>query len=392
MVSIINVALYFSVFVVWWRNASLHLSAKIVPLLYFIVSLCCCINAFSDSKKWDLTLIPFLYLWLCYMLMLYPLRKLSPDNNSIDLFIENERRLKYIVYAYIVFASFNLIGNFQEAIDAIKSGDWLGIREMLYWGEEKQYTFWERLYKNGNKFLHPAALVYFFYYLGQNKKKRNSLLLYVCGFLSIFTPIIGSITSAARGTLFFHVISIFILYSIFSRTYSKKLQLVIKGIFSTILFFILLLVIAITISRFGDDEGGSSVLLYFGHSMNSFNYGIFDTIKRYGYGRWFLGDYFSIFSSITVDKSTDIAYGTHVGTSFITLVGCLFVDFGFWGTLALLIIIALYSKSIVKRASFSYIYLYFVVIDLLINGVFVLGKTYGLIFTIKLLIYRYLKK
>ena len=112
------------------------------------------------------------------------------------------------------------------------------------------------------------------------------------------------------------------------------------------------------------------MMYYLGHSMLTFNYGVMDTIQNYANGAYMFD----------CSSLKDIRFGTHFGTNFITFVGVLYLDFGLVGTVLVAIIFCSYFCKIGRRRYLDIpdIYLLLTYSMLIFNGVFVLGRGYGI--------------
>ena len=105
---------------------------------------------------------------------------------------------------------------------------------------------------------------------------------------------------------------------------------------------ILSIIIAITVSRFGDASAGSSFVSYLGQSMINFNANVASRIHSFANGKYF----FANFYNMTVDDvCRDYLYGieSNNGSNLHTFVGNLVLDFGFIGGVIAALIFATIS-------------------------------------------------
>lgn len=385
-IQIINILLYLFLFLYWRKlNKKSNIGIMIVPLMLLMTSVLCAINSYLEPQTWHLTLFPFIYLFISFCILLLPLRYLCPQKGEL-VFISNLKIIKILVNIFIVLSLSTLLFRFQEAINAFSSGDWLSIRTEMYQAETPSYnSFFERLSINGSGFLSTLGMVYYFYCLSSYcLKKKNGLYMALLASAVLLPPIISSISNAARGSLFFFGIKLLVITLVFYNHFSNGVKKKIKwgGVVLAVFFFILSL--AITLSRFSTDSN-SSLLYYFGHAMNAFNYGVMDSLKSYSGGQWFWGDYYSLFSHSIGSMESN---GTHFSSSFITIIGCLLIDFGpIYSIIMIIVIVLLFSRKHNNHMDISDVYLYIVFSELLIEGVFVCGLAYGTKLLVKLLIY-----
>lgn len=383
--SAINVILYLGLFLfARKKNKNRNAGSMVIPFMLLLTAVMCCYMVFVEPKMWKLTFFPFVYLFATYSILYIPVLQLCPLKDDY-IVAKNPNLIKLLVIFFIVLSLSSGYFRVQEAISAFTSGDWLAIRTEMYQAEGPVYdSFFQRLSINGAGFLNTLGMVYFFYCLSSYRKKKNSVIFMTILFIAVFIPpIISAVSNAARGTLFHLGIKSLVVTLVFFNHFSKQVK---KGIFTigiVIALFFVFMSIVITLSRF-DFDSSSSVLYYFGHSMNTFNYGVMDSIKTYSGGQWFLGDYYKLFGNM-VDLENN---GTHFGSGFITIIGCLVVDFGPYLTLlVILILVLLFFKKHQKAMDLSEIYLYVVYSELLIEGVFVVGLTYGTKLLVKLIIF-----
>ncbi len=393
LVSVINCILYTVIFICWLRNKQFNIGTKLIPFMYMLTAYGCLYSYVNEPNRWNLTLIPFLFLFVVYCILMRPFKYLVPKCNDC-LIVRNEICMRMIVYVYMVTAILTFSNSLQDAIVALQSGDWLAIRNELYYGE-KYFTKFQRLYLNSFFMLNVFAEVYlFFEIITFNGKKKNLFFIILLTFCVYAPVIVSSIEAAARGTLFTMCIRAFIVYSTFAPYLSKKIKRIIKIISISFLSFFVIITIAITFSRF-ETDALDSIIYYFGHSMNVFNYGVMDTQHTFGEGRWFFGDYYeSLFGGSKLRINKDSAYGTHMGTEFITTIGVLFVDFGSIFTIIIAFIISKIFSQKSKNEVFdiTHVYLYVVYAEFIISGVFVVGQAYGMKLLIKLLLYFFISK
>lgn len=382
-----NILLYFLFFLFWRKkNKNRNIGILTYPAMLLFTSVMCFSVVIHEPKEWHLTIIPFIYLFVSFCLLAIPLHILAPKSNE-TIMLKNRQLFNGLSFVFIVFSLFSGYLRGTEAFSAISSGEWLLVREEMYQMDEPIYnSFFERLALNASELLEDLGTVYLFYLIsGYNKKKTSKLFIFALSIAVIFPPIIRALSLAARGSLFYLILKLWVVYAVFYKSYSKKVRKAVAVSGIVIGVIIVIFVAAITLSRFEDDSQ-SSLVYYFGHSMCTFNYGVMDSIHSYTGGTRFFGDYYKmLFGNSIVSAENN---GTHCGTSFITVVGCLLVDFGPYLSLIVIgIIVLLFSRKHKKNVDLADVYLYLVYSEFLINGVFVFGAAYGIKLVIRLLIY-----
>lgn len=151
---------------------------------------------------------------------------------------------------------------------------------------------------------------------------------------------------------------------------SRKRRALIIGL-SIVASLILVLTLAISLSRFGESDAGGSIVSYLGQSMLVFNAGIATPISSYANGRYFFLNFLGLDKSeVWIDSRYNIS--TSDGSALNTFIGCSYVDFGPVLTIIIAIVISCLLSQLFKRRSvvFADLYLFAFYLDFLILGVF----------------------
>lgn len=283
--------------------------------------------------------------------------------------IANYNIYRIIAKIYITLAIFSSIVYFPIALDSLRSSNLADIYEMAH--EEKDGNLFSKF---ANLFFHIRYLgmILFFSFLA--KEKQNKLFLCLLGVAAFLPVILSTISLASRGgmvALFANFVIVYLMVKEILPKYIKR-TLVIGS--SIIIPLIMIYFIAVTVNRFEESslniDASKSILYYLGHSMLTFNYGVMDTIKNYAYGAYMFD----------CNSLRDVQFETHFGTNFITLIGVLYLDYGFIGTILISFIFCFYISRITKKSFLDVpdIYLLITYAMLIFNGVFVLGRGYGI--------------
>ena len=169
-------------------------------------------------------------------------------------------------------------------------------------------------------------------------------------------------------TISYLTLVIFLFYC--RKMVPRKRRVLVFGL-SIVASFILVLTLAISLSRFGESDAGGSIVSYLGQSMLVFNAGIATQISSYANGRYFFLNFLGLDKSeVWVDSQYDIS--TSDGSALNTFVGCSYVDFGPVLTIIIAIVTACLLSRLLKRKSvvFADLYLFTFYLDFLILGVF----------------------
>lgn len=339
-------------------------------LLYAIIALMGVFFFPEFSGKRQIELWPFIYLALtCYIYFIPIINAEGVYNYSSDVKINSGLKLMFILY--ILCAIIKIGGDFTFVKNAIVSGDWLMMKADLYNGlsignRNGIIAYLANLYVS--VFMH-AILIYSMYTFTQ---KDISIVKSMFLLLMALTPyIMECILYVYRGgllTISYLTLMIFLLY--YRRMVYHKRRVLIIGL-SIVASFIIVLTLAISLSRFGESDTGGSIVSYLGQSMLVFNAGIATQISSYANGRYFFLNFLGIAKS---DVWIDSRYGisTSDGSALNTFIGCSYVDFGPILTILIAIFIACLLSRRLKRKSvvFADLYLFTFYLDFLTLGVF----------------------
>lgn len=387
---IFNAFLYIITLIIYWYKRRKRDGGFLLLLIYTTVAILGIPLYIVSPEQWKLTLWPYLYLFIVFMLFFRPYLF---DNESLyyRLKVKDTKVLIIISVVYILNAVIVTFYSLPQAIDAINSGEWLTIRNEFNAEEISLYSNQiDRFAKIFTQYFQIAAIVILFYFL--TLRHITTLWKILLAIAIILPMLLVSVITASRGLLFGLFINLLIGYLIFRKGISGKTKRLIS--ISSIPFLILALVFvsSVTMSRFGEDAQSSSILSYLGHSFMTFNYGVADSIHNYAYGRYFFKWFYDLFGiNSTINY---IHLGTHFETGFITFVGTLYVDFGAIGTF----LIALFFPIIISRSfrhkktlDIADIFMYTFYLSYLVNGVFVVGYGNSLSWLMAIIVYILLK-
>ena len=193
---------------------------------------------------------------------------------------------------------------------------------------------------------------------------------------SVEAQALVAMLQASRGGMVALAISIALSFRMFSPAVPKN---VVRSMYKLALVIIPLMVvyfIAVSVSRFEEakqgnfDSAESSYVMYLGESMLYFDDGVMNGVTEYAEG----GYLFDIPEKISQIK------GDHFGVHFMTFIGCLYLDFGPYGTLIYALLVAAYWRLFMQKKRKGIPELFFLLTYLmyLFNGVFVMGYGYGI--------------
>ena len=370
----LNIFLYLIPMLAYWRKYRQFDFYMLILLLYTMTATMCAFFYYEVPGEYkNITFFPFLYLFVVLMIMFSPVRGKNIGANSF--IIRDNTAFKFLSWFFIIMSFVSVYLSIPRIIETFQSGDWGAIRNLLgddNEGIEHYASQGERLVKNLSSYLSPFALVYAFYQLTKPRFSRWFVFLL---FSAIVIPsFFEASVEASRGMIMHLVIKLGIAYFMFRFLIPKSRKKVIY-ILSLILASVFIVYsIAVTVSRFGEDDANSSLFMYFGHSMLAFNDGIFNSMHDYAGGKRFFSWFIDLFGGDSSFSSAKL--GSTAGTAFFTIVGGMFIDWGPYGTVVVAIIACIIANIWFKKKTYRLSDSIFLVFYLstLANGIFVFGK------------------
>lgn len=381
-ITILNAILYLCVMrKVWKSTLTLSLGTTLVAL-YFAVAVACIATYVMEIQKFKLTLWPFLYLFLAFLLATRPFFNGNVSLSSFE--IRNDKLCKYVIFVMLVAGLGNLYYSLGSSVDIIAQDQIADI----YSNKEDTAMSVNRidwLCKNINNYgVIPFSLIVFYYFTLDDKKKISfAAIAFVVVFASLFCT---SALRALRWNMLSDTISLISGYLLFYQEIPVKRRrfinlLMISSGLALLSFFIVVAVArySFSYSAYGGDPN-ASLIFYFGHSMMVFCYGITDTIHTYLNGAYMFG--------IPINK--DI--GIHSAGDFPTVFGNLYIDFGPIGTLIICAMAGTLFKKFITVKSMADAFMLISYFRFLAMGVFTQPFGYAINWVFTCLIYILIKK
>ncbi len=338
-----NFIAYFVTFLIIYRIKGKSLGVYLL-LLYTICSLSSVLYVTNPLYKGftletDMSLQPFIYLYLCLMILLWPSFRLKADNIDISLSKQQTKRTGYIANVVIFMQLVCLLLLLPDIFRVFKSTDLGASREMVYGGADESPITLLYNYKITKYFdlivigLKPYILLLGFYaaFINKNLRKKGRFFFW----LTLMYSVMRSLVIVSRGEIVFLLLYLFFVILLFKKSINpqiyKKLVL-----FSTIAVGIFIPFFwAVSVSRF-DDLANFFLFRYAGESMCNFNGNLFDQLK----GTIDFNIYFPLFAigqnfafSNTLEKWDLIMKQSGVsGQYFYTIIGGFLFCFGKVGT------------------------------------------------------------
>ena len=383
----INALIYTIWGVIYRKSHSSFDMYQLLALLYAATAIMCFLYKIEEPELYhNISFFPFLYLFVAILLFLYPVKKL--DLNWATISIQDNRFLKYLSYIFIGFSFYAIYASLTHTTELIQAAAWNELKNQTYVDADSVQIYnsaIQRLALNISAYLSPFGLVYAFYLL--TKDRFNKLLVF-----SLFVSIIGpsfmmAIADASRGMIVKLAIKLLVGYLLFKNSIPQNRKRLIKIGFIGVLIGFLSFTIAVTISRFGNDEAGSSVFMYFGHSMLAFNDGLFYNMQDYAWGKKFFDWFIDLFGGNSYFDTAKA--GCTCAGAFVTFVGSLFIDFGpfltiFLPFITLKVVGPFFAKKSLALSDCIIIVFY---VTTMANGIFVSPKGRALAWVMTFVIY-----
>ena len=362
----LNFLFYLCWFAVVWKNVrkpSLYIMMvafllSIAFLGWYTVENGIYYNVFGKYNVDSLSVEPYIYCFLAYLLMVYPLKKLSKEQINIDGLLENKRFEKFLVI-WIVFISCYLVLKLAETYITISTG--------LSEAYESRHIEGETLFEYNNILLNQlngkgffilnatTPLIMAYSFIGLYKKKVSTRFALFLIALCFIPPILSSISQGTRGGLFMNMFCFLFFVLVFnkyiSRNNKKKLLIFSFLLISVIITYSWL----ITTERFGSNskstEGVSSILRYFGEAFPNLGFRIWDNVINHPMGKRLFPDFFETTKNALSIHESYLYWEQITGVpviNFKTYFGDLYIEYGLIGAFVFILFISIIFKIINK--------------------------------------------
>lgn len=276
---LIYILLWFTVCFTHYKRAKFS-SGFVVVLSYFVYGILSFIlysNNYLGKDYGELSLFPFIYLFAMLYMFLSPVFKYE-KSNVIRVIVPS----KMIVQIFLLVYCFCAIIIIPNTISSLKEGitllllDSSGGQE-LYSTAHENYVMREKgvsgiygLISIVYNIFSDVAKFMFFYYLTVKDKKKIFILLFCIVFV---VDLLSPLSKGGRTNVIMNLFSFLMAMTLFFPFYSIKVKKILKK--SVIILFLIVSIpfMALTISRFGERDYGTSggMLSYTGQAPLNFN-------------------------------------------------------------------------------------------------------------------------
>lgn len=342
----------------------------ILMMLYSAVGVVASVAVQQDRfESQDITMFPYIFLILIYIIVFSPFLYWT-TNFSVEKLTFGINQ-KYVIFAYIfIITSFiSLLYYWPQVKQLLSSGAWNANRANLYEGSLTFNTVWYQYYSlQFSGYTRLIGLLVGFAFL---REKKKVLIGWSCIIAGVATEIFSAMYTSSRGSIVNIVLILIVMYVYFFNDLEKdkKRFFVVLGCLAMLV--VVPYVIDVTVSRFSTTGTWNSLVDYFGQAPVVFNYGV-APINKHLYGEYALGKLFGGRSILPIEL------GGSWGSGFYTFVGWLFIDWGVGGTIVVALVIAYITKQIISRNTYSLadLFIIFFIYYTLLQGVFVIGRSY----------------
>lgn len=319
-------------------------------------------NVYRDGM-FKLSMEPFIFLFICFVISLYPFIKQRNEINHISY--NNIRYLNIFSWSIIAVSLFPFIELCYRIFVMIQSGQFFLLGEMyesVSNGKEEsliQLSLTTTRLATPIKSLKVLSVVLLFYYLQQERINKYLII----GLIIVsFMPALFTLSIGGKTNLIYYILYIIGMYFFLRMSISKRNTFILKKLIISMIVLISIFTIALSIGRYVVSEkyDNSNFVMYlfqyFSESMFNFNENAYHTNK-------YLNGYYSSLPLLNDLNLTDVTvldrrsfFSTKLNIPvhlFYTFIGMFYVDFGSIGCLLLLIISSVLFSKITKGGKIS---------------------------------------
>lgn len=266
-----QVVLYFGVmFVLFWKVRKENTIRRFIFGLYCFSALCSVLYPLGRQVYYEQNTVAYFYFIICNLILLFPIWKFGKVNCT-----DFEYPTKFIYglsYFLIIFGIISLI-NILPQLFTLRTflNNISEIRSAYYHGEELTVTNSSLIYTLANWVMYIQFLSPTFAFLNFiNRKKILALLLCIVSLV----PALNKLLIGEREACVVVLSNFIFSYIFFKPVLTKEYISLIKKIGMWFTVPLAIFVIAMTISRFGESEGGvlGGFLAYTGEQPYNFSY------------------------------------------------------------------------------------------------------------------------
>lgn len=406
---IINLLLYLAAFIVYQRRRD-YLSVGSLYLLYLVITCILAFICFYTPNIFntfnDLTLFPFIYLFIALIFTALPLLRLDEKNTAL---VQPSPQALNILCIFIIIVGMTQVVStvqlFRNGLDTMiwDIGSGIELYNEMIGNAEDSGTGISNIYVIIGGSFSNLTILFVFIYL--TREKPNYLI--IAGLIICFAlDMMLSIGKGSRGNVVLKSITVIFAYWLTRQWMTEKMKRRVITVLGTVIAVIAIPILMLTISRFSDHKGmdkavTSSVVYYAGQSMLYFdNYALDAGGTRHG-------DRTANLIKRVIDPNTPVNYYQRRlkysnlkidDYYFYTYVGDFTIDYGpFWAMVIFVVFTALFlwlTKIRDNKLAFHQLIVIYFVLCVCCQGVlclFSFSDTDGLKIITTILTYIYFK-
>lgn len=366
-----------------------NFTGKMLLIIYFIIAVFALLvpsmGQLAYVERLDPDTVTYgmvLFLLANYAILFFPYMKSRDSFSAQKMDIALNENYYIFVRIYIVFCVITIVLYFNPLLQIIRSGAWAINRKFMASTEAvfPYSNILEKIIINFTAYFKILALIVGMLIIAKRERKK----------LGYWTVILASICEAftdlyvsSRGMLATYFLFIIALILFFFPDFNKKSKWIISILAIIAGIMIAPYLIEITLNRFSESSL-SSIVYYFGQPPYGFATEVND-LDHHMFGRFAFGALFG-------DEKFPIEFSAWVH-GFYTVVGWIYADWGYVGTLIISCILSFFFNNKIHRSSYSMgdLFILFSYYMLLTEGVFTIGRTKANMIVITILLYVILK-
>ena len=329
-VSTILYVLAFILLFVWAVKFKINYIVRYIIIIWVISAASALIFQMSSLGYRDLSILPYAFLFICFLISLYPLRYVQ-DASAKGVEKINPTFYRYLILAFVIVSIIPFIENLNYVLhtfgtDSQSLSDMYD-NKMEGTGSEKLVTWLSPLGRLGNSVdgVFIDFLIFsFFYLLTTNIKKYYIILM----FIPICNHLLFQLAMAGRGTIImFFLISVFFILFFYKLIPSRNFSFIRNvGILIASLFVIGLLLISFSRKEAHNRDDSNIIFfgMYIGKGHLDFNEQMWN-IRKTTEG----DNCFSLAKKWLGKNRYSTTYFLYIYWRFIYGLTCFFIDFPF---------------------------------------------------------------
>lgn len=356
---------------------------------YLATAIFCYLYQLSGTSPYHgTTLFPYLYLFICLLIVLSPLKGFQIKES---ICVNETSFIKILTWIYIITGIYSIIVTLPDALALFRQGEWGMLRQAIYNEDDVKlyHSAFEGLCKNIHAYMGPLGIILCF---NEVAKKDKSIIKIALLFISwLGASFLDATLIASRGLIANLILNVFFCILIFKNSISRRVSriLIVFALILVIPLFAYMMVVSF--SRFGEDGAGDSIFFYLGHSMLCFNDSMMGSMHDYAMGKYAFNYFLPFFG---LDQNINYtSLGFNEITSFFTVFGSFYIDLGPYLTLPFCILFALFLRQFTKQNKIRISHLICIIFfySFILDGVFVIGPGYALPWMITIVLYYIIK-